>query len=147
MKATFTWDGLTEFKQAMRNLPNHLAIEAATIVNTAATGAAAEIRNRYPVKTGNLRRGVQVRIQSKPGRAVALLQNTAPHAFIYESGTQARHYSGTDKLGRRYVMGSRGSMPPGHVFWPVYYARRRQMFDQLKTMLQREGLLVSGEAA
>src|SRR5262245_21228311 len=35
MKATFTWDGLTELKQAMRNLPNHLAIEAATIVNTA----------------------------------------------------------------------------------------------------------------
>src|SRR5262245_16900237 len=147
MKATFTWDGLDELKAAMRNLPNHLAIEAATIVNTAATGAAAEIRNRYPVKTGNLRKGVRVVMKSRPGHAEAQLLNTAPHAFIFESGTQARHYTGTDKLGRRYVMGSRGSMPPGHVFWPVYYARRRAMFQQLKVLLVREGLIVSGEAA
>jgi hypothetical protein len=40
-----------------------------------------------------------------------------------------------------------GSMPPGHVFWPIYYTRRRMLFLALKDLLRREGLLVSGEAA
>jgi len=147
MTATFTWDGLEELKTAMRNLPPRLAGEADGIVTRAAEMAATEIRGRYPEKTGNLRRGVRVTRKLAGSRAAAILQNTAPHALIYEAGTVARHYTGTDKLGRRYQMGSRGSMPPGHVFWPVYYARRRAMYGELKALLMREGLVVTGEAA
>jgi hypothetical protein len=119
MKAEFTWTGLEEFKAQMKALPEHLTAQADGIVRQFAELAASQMRARYPAKTGNLRRGVQVKYQRREARTTAIVQNVAPHAHIYESGTAARHYTGTDKLGRRYTMGARGSMPPGHVFRPI----------------------------
>jgi Bacteriophage HK97-gp10, putative tail-component len=147
LKVEFQWTGLEEFKAQMQALPAQLTTQADGIVRQSAELAAMQMRARYPAKTGNLRRGVQVRYRRSAARTTALVQNIAPHAHIYESGTVARHYTGTDKLGRRYVMGARGSMPPGHVFWPIYYTRRRMLFLALKDLLRGEGLLVSGEAA
>jgi hypothetical protein len=147
LEAEFSWTGLEEFKAQMKALPAHLTAQADSIVRQSADLAAAQMRARYPARTGNLRRGVTVTSRRSEARLTAVVQNVAKHAHIYESGTAARHYTGTDKLGRRYVMGARGSMPPGHVFWPIYYARRRQMFVALTDLLRREGLLVSGEAA
>jgi hypothetical protein len=147
VKAEFTWTGLEAFKAQMKALPAQLTAQADGIVRQTAEGAAGQMRARYPEKTGNLRRGVRVTYQRREARTTAIVQNVAPHAWIYESGTAARHYTGTDKLGRRYVMGKRGSMPPGHVFRPIYYARRRAMFGALTDLLRREGLVVTGEAA
>jgi hypothetical protein len=149
LKAEFRWTGLDEFRAAMKALPAQLTTQADSIVRQSAELAAGQMRARYPVKTGNLRRGVRVTYQRSEAHTSATVQNVAPHASIYEHGTVARHYVGTDKLGRHYVgeRSDRGSMPPGNVFWPVYYARRRQMFAALKDLLRREGLLVSGEAA
>jgi hypothetical protein len=69
--------------------------------------------------------------------AGAIVKNTAKHAWIFENGTQARH----NDLGA-----NRGSMPPGHVFIPAVIKRRRIMYQQLRALLERHGLKVSGDA-
>lgn len=143
------WDGLDELKEWLRTLPEHLTEEAAGIVTRAAVNAAEDIRAAYPVRTGNLRRGVRVnRIDgSNPlasgggGRHLAVgavVYNNAPHAFMFEHGTEARQ---TD-LGA-----NRGSMPAGHVFIPRVIRHRRHMYDQLRALMERSGLRTTGNAA
>jgi hypothetical protein len=39
-----------------------------------------------------------------------------------------------------------GRMPPGNIFIPAVVRRRREMYEQLKAMLTRHGLEVSGNA-
>jgi Bacteriophage HK97-gp10, putative tail-component len=132
------FDGLEELKRALRDLPESLAGEATGIVNASANAAAREIEQAYPRRTGNLRNHVSVSHQ-QGGRvsAAAIVKNTAKHAWIFENGTQARH---TD-LGA-----NRGSMPPGHVFVPRVIRHRRQMYEALKELLVKHGLIVSGDA-
>jgi len=132
------WNGLAELREALRNLPADLTAEASHVVEGAANAAAADIKAGYPVRTGNLRDHVFVSHRDK-GRfsAGAVVKNTAKHANIFEVGTQARHNS----LGA-----NRGSMPPGHVFVPAVIKRRRIMYEQLKALLERHGLKVSGDA-
>lgn len=132
--------GFEELKQQLRNLPTHLAEEAAGIVVAHAQTAAGNIRAAYPEgPTGNLKRGVKVDQVEVGGRtnagARARVRSTARHAFIYENGTQARH---TDEGWNR------GAMPPGNVFIPAVVRERRAMVNDLIAMVQREGLTVTG---
>jgi hypothetical protein len=137
MGAKFVFEGLDELRAELRKLPSELTAEASNIVQGAANAAAADIKAAYPARTGNLRNHVYVTHQDK-GKfsAGAIVKNTAPHAALFESGTQARHNS----LGA-----NRGSMPPGHVFVPRIMKARRRMWTQLKDLLVRKGLSVSGE--
>jgi hypothetical protein len=132
------WNGLAELREALRNLPADMTAEASHVVEGAANAAAADIKAGYPVRTGNLRDHVFVSHQDK-GRfsAGAVVKNTAKHAALFEHGTQARHNS----LGA-----NRGSMPPGRVFIPAVIKRRRIMYQQLRALLERHGLKVSGDA-
>lgn len=132
------FDGLAELREALRNLPADMTGEATHLVEGAANGAAAEIKAGYPRRTGHLIAGVTVS-SFEHGRFSAgmIVKNTAKHAWLFENGTQARH---TD-LGA-----NRGSMPPGHVFIPVVIRKRRQMYEQLKDLVARQGLVVSGDA-
>ena len=66
-----------------------------------------------------------------------VVTNTSPHAWMFENGTQVRH----TRIGA-----NRGAMPPGHVFIPEAERQRRQMFGAFKDMLEREGLVVTGDA-
>jgi hypothetical protein len=138
MSARIVWNGLEELKEQLRNLPTELTAEAGHIVEGAANAAAADVKAAYPVRTGNLRDHVFVSHRDK-GRfsAGAVVKNTAKHAWIFENGTQARHNS---------IGANRGSMPPGNVFIPAMIKRRRVMYQQLKTVLERHGLRVSGDA-
>lgn len=131
------WDGLDELRAELRKLPAELADEASGIVLQHADGAAQEIKAAYPSRTGNLRNGMAV-IRSAAGRfgVGAIVRNRAPHAWIFENGTQARHAS---------IGANRGSMPPGHVFIPRVIKWRHRMYGALKAMLVRHGLVVSGE--
>jgi hypothetical protein len=131
------WNGLAELREALRNLPEELTGEAGHIIEGAANAAAADVKAAYPVRTGNLRDHVFVSHQDK-GRfsAGAVVKNTAKHAWLFENGTQARH----NDLGA-----NRGSMPPGHVFIPAMIKRRRIMYQQLRALLERHGLKVTGE--
>lgn len=131
-------DGIDELREALRRLPDALRGEAGHIVEAAANGAAAEIKAKYPVHTGHLRDGVEVRpSEVSHFGAGAIVVNRAKHAFIFENGTQARHNA---------IGANRGSMPPGHVFVPIVIRKRRQMYEQLKDLLTRHGFQVSGDA-
>jgi hypothetical protein len=133
------WEGFDEFRTALRNLPADLTGEAGHIVEATANGAAVDIKRGYAAhrRSGNLQSGVTVtHVDKGKFSAGAIVKNTAKHANIFEVGTQARHTA---------IGANRGSMPPGHVFVPVVVRARRRMFAQLKDMLVRHGLVVSGD--
>lgn len=130
--------GLEELKAALRRLPEELTGEATHIAIGEANGAAADMKRAYPVVRGKLLNSLVVTHFEK-GKFIggAVLKNTAPHAWIFENGTQVRR----DSRGR-----NRGAMPPGRVFIPRMIRARRQMYAQLKALLVRKGLSVSGDA-
>lgn len=136
MSAKFVWNGLTELKTELRELPATLTAEAAPLVESVASSTAADISAAYPRRTGRLRGGVSVRRASGFGlfNVAAVIVNTSALAAIFESGTQARH----TKIGA-----NRGSMPPGHVFIPRVIRARRILTLQLAGLAQRHGLTVS----
>jgi len=134
----FQWSGLDELKRDLRNLPVELTDEGGAIIESEAGAARNDIVAAYPSRTGNLRKGVKVqRVDRGRFGAAAIVRNSAPHASIFEHGTQARH---TD-LGA-----NRGSMPPGHVFIPAMIRARRRMYNRLRSILIAHGLSVSGNA-
>ena len=135
MSVTLQWDGLDAFKAELEMLPESITKESDPIVQAAAKEAAIEIKEAYPVRTGTLRNRVFVsRIDKGKDFAGAIVKNTAPHAHLFENGTQARH---TD------IGANRGSMPPGHVFVPRVIRHRRAMYAKLKTLLVKYGAVVS----
>jgi len=137
--ARLEWDGLAEFLLELRNLPDNLKGGVGPIVVGHAHKAEQEIRSAYPERTGNLKNGLAVEtIASERFGAAARVVNRAPHAGIFESGTQARH---TD-LGA-----NRGSMPPGHIFVPIVIRERRAMYEELKDYLRAFGFTVTGEVS
>lgn len=130
-------NGMEEQRAALRNLPQELTAEASRIVEGAANGAAAEMRQNYSQgPTGNLINRVVVTHFDKGKLAAgAVVKNLAPHAAIYEWGTQRRQTAqGWD----------RGSMPPGRVFIPAAMRARKRMRDQLIALVERAGLKVTG---
>lgn len=135
--ASVKWDGLDELRAELRSMPDGMAAEGDQIVLSSAESAASEIRAAYPVRTGRLRKGVQVR-RSAAGRfgSGAIVQNVNPIAFIFENGTQARH----TELGA-----DRGSMPPGHVFIPRVIKWRRRMNERLKALGEKWGFTVTSD--
>lgn len=140
MSVKLTWQGLDEFRAALRNLPEHLTGEASHIAQGAANGAAVAVRTAYGEYrvTGNLQEHVFVEegVHSRFGTAY-YVKNSARHSHLFEHGTQARHTAlGLD----------RGAGPPHNVFIPIMMRHRARMYQDLMQMMQREGLRVSGAA-
>jgi len=130
------FDGLAELRRQLRNLPPDLTAEAQRITEDAANRAAARIRASYPRRSGALVGGVTVtHFEGGKFFAGAILKNRSPHAAIFEVGTQTRK---TD-LGA-----NRGSMPPGNVFVPIAIQERRQMYEDLKDLVDSNGFTVRG---
>jgi hypothetical protein len=143
MSVTMHWDGLEAFKAELSQMPKAVVEEADPIVKGAADGASADIKKGYPFRSGNLRNHVFVsRLDKGKDFAGYIVKNTAPLAFIFENGTQARHYF----TKQRGVLHATGRMPPGHVFVPAVIKRRRAMYARLKELLVKHGLVVSGDA-
>jgi hypothetical protein len=137
-KNTVVWDGLAELHAALQALPETCAGEAAKLIEGAANGAYVEIRGAYPSRTGNLRKGMKLKPIERKGLIVGqTVVNTAPHAQLFENGTQARHTT---------IGANRGSMPPGHIFVPRILKARRRLTGALKDMVARQGAVVSGDA-
>lgn len=132
------FEGLDQLLAELRALPADLTAEARNEVLGTANGAAAAIKRDYPVDSGNLRDGLQV-LQGAAGPfgVSAAVKNTAFHAYIFENGSQIRR----DAQGR-----NRGAMPPGRVFIPQIIRARRVMYERLKAIVARKGLVVSGDA-
>lgn len=133
----FQFEGLDELREALRALPQELAGEASHIIEASKNGAEADIKAAYPDRTGDLRDHLTSSLETSGVAVVGVVKNTSKLAWIFENGTQARH----NALGA-----NRGSMPAGHVFIPVIIRYRRQMYENLKALLVRKGLLVSGDA-
>lgn len=136
------FDGLEQLKADLRRLPDELKAEASQIVEGAANDASAEIKSGYHVRTGNLRDHIYVTHQDA-GRfsAGAIVKNTAKHAWLYDNGSQARHRASGASTGTMW-----GHTPPTHLFVKTVIKFRRRMYAQLKDLLTRKGLTVSGDA-
>jgi hypothetical protein len=136
----FQFEGLAELRQALRNLPDELTAEASRIVEGAANGAVADIGTVYAEhrRSGNLAKGLRVtHFEGGKFSAGAIVKNTSPHASWFDAGTQTRQ----TKIGA-----DRGAMPPTWTFVRGITRARRLMWTQLKELLVRKGLLVSGDA-
>jgi len=142
-QAWFEIEGLNEFKANLRNLPATLTGGATQIILDAAHEAAADIRAQYPTGPkrrrypgGALKKGVHVVIAAiGPHGVAAQVRSSAPHAWLYEHGSSARHYMGH----------SRGAMPkpPTPVFIPTMIKHRRAMYLKLAALLRLQGLTVT----
>jgi hypothetical protein len=129
--------GLAELRAALLKLPPELVREAGVIVHAQAEAATQEIAAAYPFKSGNLRQHLRLELGGDAVSATARVRNTAKHAYIFESGTVARHWANGK---------STGTMPAGRVFIPIAMQRRRIMLAALIDLVEGSGLHVSGAA-
>jgi hypothetical protein len=130
-------DGIQEFKAALRRLPEELQGEADAIVATHAEAAGADVVRGYAQgPTGNLKRRVMVTRESSRFGTSALVKSRAPHASIYESGTQQRRTAKGYNRGRMPQASAEARMIPKVIRW------RSRMVKQLIALLQRAGFEV-----
>jgi hypothetical protein len=139
MSARVTFDGLAEFKAQLRRLPEHLAEQAAPIVTQAAEETGRSIQNNYPEgPTGNLKRRVRVEVrQANRDGARAIVRSMAPHAGIFEKGTQGR------RTRKGWNRGRMPKAPDNQAFIPQAIRGRFRMIEKLKAMLRGEGFEVT----
>ena len=137
MSVEFELDGLEELRQELLKLPYELTQEAAERIAFRTAVANTQIGGRYAQRSGRLRRGLRVKVEIDGASVVGTVTNTSKLAYIYENGTQARH-TDTGAL--------RGAMPPGHAFIPIMAQQRRLLYAELKEIVARAGLEVSGDA-
>ncbi len=147
MSASVRWTGLDELRAALRQLPEELEGEGDIIVEEAANYAAAGITQEYErhKRSGNLIRGLRVTHNTKPRfGAVAVLKSTSQHAWLFDNGSQARHY--VTKRGKRHNTGEMwGRTPPTHTLVRNAIKARRRMNGQLRQLVERHGFVVSGD--
>ena len=133
------FDGMTELRTALRNLPEDLTGEAGHIVEGVANGAATEIRRGYPNHTGHLIAGVVVtHFEHGKVAAGALVKSAARHAHLFEFGTKSR------RTAKGWNRGTMPKAPDQKRMVPVVVKARHRMYSQLADMLRRFGLLVEG---
>lgn len=135
MASRFVFDGLEALKAELRSLPADLAGEGGHLVEARGNAAVVTIKAGYPVRTGDLRDHVEVEHTQSAVGARSVIRNTSAHALEFEIGTQARHNS----LGA-----NRGSMPANPLFTQTIMRERRGMYDDLRDLLERHGLQVTG---
>ena len=142
MSAKFVFKGLDELKRELRNLPEELTGDASDIIQRAVTGAAETVKGIYRRhrKVGNLEGGVYVSKFNK-GRfaAGAVLKSRAPHAWLFDNGSQARHHASGKSTGAMW-----GKTAPTHAFVGTAIRARRKMYQELAELVTRKGLKVTG---
>jgi hypothetical protein len=147
MRLQLAFHGLTELRRDLMRLPMALAGEGGHIIEDHGNAAAVAIRTGYGRHrvTGNLQESVDVVHEASALSARSKVTAHAPHAHLFEYGTEARHY--TSKRGAPHGTGRMwGRTPPVKVFIPEMQRARVQMYAALRAMLERHGLRVSGDA-
>ena len=98
-----SWSNLDALYEELRRLPQELTDEANVILLESAQAAKAAIAAAYPLGPGNTRRGIApgglrrgLVLRPVRGRrfAGAVLEQRAPHGWIYEHGTKVRKLKG-----------------------------------------------------
>lgn len=128
---------MQEFKQELRNIPEELRDEAADIVEAAATTTQEQTVAEYTNVTGGLDRGVKVTTQRSAFGVLSKVRSNAPHAHLYEFGSQARHTA---------IGANRGAMPPRPTLIPIAQRNRRTMYQRLMDLIESKGFRVTGRA-
>ena len=137
MPATLRLDGYDGFVADLTHLPTTLRDLVKSAVLDAANHAESVIYAQYGEVTGNLRAGLgQDAPEETPTSIRVGLRSTAPHAMIYEYGTEQRQ----TKLGY-----ARGRMPAAKVFVPTVMRERREMVRTIVALVEAEGLTVRGD--
>ena len=141
MSAQLVINGLDELRHVLKNLPTSLAEQSESIIDNRAEIARSTITQLYPRRTGNLRKGVRLKeITMGPYGRGRKVENRAPHAWLFEYGTEGTRFY-TTKHGKRKSV---GQMPPGRVFIPNAIRHKRILMTELVAMLERAGLVVTG---
>lgn len=134
MSAKVQWQGLDEFLREFGAIPQHLHEEGMGIIREETEGAAAEISQAYPRKTGTLASRVRTSYPST-SILVGLVRSAAPHSHLFEFGTKQR------RTARGF---NRGVMPKANpsVVVPIARRRRARMARRMVDMLRRAGFQV-----
>jgi HK97 gp10 family phage protein len=82
-KVTIKVDGLDSLLRKLDELPEQMRRGAERAVAEETEDVTQDMRDNVPVRTGELRDGMQAEVDGLAGRAVS----TAPHSFAVEGGT------------------------------------------------------------
>ncbi len=142
MSTRVQWSGLKELIQQLTDAPEDIRQDGLGILREEVEAAADEMRAAYPQgPTGQLRRSVKVDFPSSQ-ILVGVVRNTAPHAHLYEFGTQRRETASGANRGQIEVGRAGGGGKPVTV--PISRKHRREMFERMKAMLKDKGFEVTG---
>jgi hypothetical protein len=139
----FVFEGLDELKEALRNLPSELTGEASHDVEAAANGAAAILKSEYHRVSGKLRDGVDVTFGRDQFSTGAIVKSKSPShgsmTTVHKRGTTPRRAARSIRPG---PCGVRRRRP---MFRAHHDCETPRMYERLKALLTRHGLLVSGD--
>ena len=133
-------EGFTELVNQLHQLPAEIKAQGFAIVKDEAQRAADEIRAAYPPgPTGTLKRRVKVDVPSSTV-IIAIVLSTAPHAHLYEFGTEIR------KTRQGWNRGAMWKEPgkPHPVTVPIARRRRAEMERRLADLVRAQGFEVTG---
>lgn len=138
-----------DFIADLRKFAPELRDDAAEIVQDTATRAANTIRGVYAQHrvTGNLEKGVKILPQSSGPFGIHIrVRSGAPHAWLFDNGSAARHY--VTASGAKHSTGKMwGRSAPTHAFVRTMIAARRVMWERLTALVRSKGFDVTGKAA
>jgi hypothetical protein len=131
------WHGLKELQTELRALPVECQGEAGKIIEGHVNGAYVTIKRVYQEHrfSGTL----SDRLTISTAKLGLVLRSGSPLAWLFDNGSEARHYTGTDKRGRVFNNAPRGRMPGFHVFARTVGFTKRKIRADLKAMLARRG--------
>jgi hypothetical protein len=134
----FEWTGVKELIEQFATLAPDLTTASTPIVELAARVAKDTIYTGYPTRTGNLKKGLTLTEVNESTRVACTVINKAPHAWLYERGSETRHSATHDNLGR---------MPPNPLFSSTMMRTRRALYTALVPHLAEQfGLKIDGTA-
>lgn len=138
-KGHVVWDGLKEYLAELKQLPAESEREAGKLIEGGVNAAFVTIKQVYVAHrhTGALAK----RLTIAPIKGGLQLKNTSPIAWLFDNGSQARHWASGKSTGRMW-----GKTPPTHIFARTVGQERRRLTNQFKDMLLRRGAAtVTGE--
>lgn len=137
MAGNVTWTGMQEYLAELRRLPGESKGEAEKLIRGTVNGAFVTVAGVYEQHqhTGTLRRRLKISDDGKQ------LTSGSPLAWLFDNGSQARHWASGKSTGRMW-----GRTPPTHIFAKTVGRARRKLTEAYKAMLLRRGATsVTGE--
>jgi hypothetical protein len=138
MASTMRWDGLREFREELRQLPEACRGEAAKVVEGEVNAAYVTVKRVYEAHrfTGFLSSKLAIQPLKVSGALTTglVLKSGSPLAWLFDNGTQARHYITVNG-----VTHQTGRMPGFHVFGRTVAFTRRKIRGLLIEMVRRHG--------